>query len=102
MIPIDLGSRIPLPATGLGGFAPPLQRQGLSRNPQRAHDDSSFSEDDAILYEVTPTYLSADSTIPVGVTMSAKIEREDGSVEPAFQNVYILNTQAGGAHNLGN
>ncbi|WP_234042534.1 DNA/RNA non-specific endonuclease [Streptomyces marianii] len=63
---------------------------------------ASFSEDDAILYEVTPTYLSADSTIPVGVTMSAKIEREDGSVELMFQNVYIPNTQTGGAHNLGN
>ncbi|GAB2813974.1 hypothetical protein GCM10027073_52750 [Streptomyces chlorus] len=62
----------------------------------------SFSEDDAILYEVTPTYLSADSTIPVGVTMSAKIEREDGSIEPMFQGVYIPNTQTGGAHNLGN
>ncbi|MEV0963385.1 DNA/RNA non-specific endonuclease [Streptomyces sp. NPDC049910] len=62
----------------------------------------SFSEDDAILYEVTPTYLSAGSTIPVGVTMSAKIEREDGSVEAMFQNVYIPNTQTGGAHNLGN
>ncbi|OKJ94564.1 hypothetical protein AMK26_32595 [Streptomyces sp. CB03234] len=63
---------------------------------------ASFSEDDAILYEVTPTYLSADSTIPVGVTMSAKIEREDGSVEPMFQNVYIPNSQTAGAHNLGN
>ncbi|GHE82014.1 hypothetical protein GCM10014715_42140 [Streptomyces spiralis] len=62
----------------------------------------SFSDDDAILYEVTPTYLSADSTIPVGVTMSAKIERGDGSIEPMFQGVYIPNTQTGGAHNLGN
>ncbi|WP_307783584.1 DNA/RNA non-specific endonuclease [Streptomyces spinoverrucosus] len=63
---------------------------------------ASFSEDDAILYEVTPIYLSADSTIPVRVTMSAKIEREDGSVVPMFQNVDIYNTQTGGAHNLGN
>ncbi|MFG3154846.1 DNA/RNA non-specific endonuclease [Streptomyces sp. NPDC048219] len=62
----------------------------------------SFSEDDAIFYEVTPTYLTAASTIPVGVTMSAKVEREDGSVVPMFQNVYIPNTQTGGAHNLGN
>ncbi|MER5978131.1 DNA/RNA non-specific endonuclease [Streptomyces sp. NPDC001857] len=63
---------------------------------------SSFSEDDAILYEVIPTYLSADSTIPVSVTMSAKIEREDGSIVPLFQGIDIPNTQTGGAHNLGN
>ncbi|MFI2435912.1 DNA/RNA non-specific endonuclease [Streptomyces sp. NPDC018693] len=72
---------------------------------EQARDEvrlASFSEDDAILYEVTPTYLSADSTIPVGVTMSAKIEREDGSVEQLFPDVYIPNTQTGGAHNLGN
>nr|WSW69043.1 DNA/RNA non-specific endonuclease [Streptomyces sp. NBC_00995] len=63
---------------------------------------ASFSEDDAILYQVTPTYLNADSTIPVGVTMSAEIQREDGSVEQLFPAVYIANTQTGGQHNLGN
>ncbi|MFJ2705784.1 DNA/RNA non-specific endonuclease [Streptomyces sp. NPDC087428] len=63
---------------------------------------ASFSEDDAILYQVTPTYLSADSTIPVGVTVSAEIQREDGSVEQLFPDVYIANTQTGGQHNLGN
>ncbi|WP_405903544.1 DNA/RNA non-specific endonuclease [Streptomyces sp. NBC_00656] len=63
---------------------------------------ASFGEDDAILYEVTPTYLSPDSTIPVGVTMSAEIQREDGSVEQLFPTVYIANTQTGGQHNLGN
>lgn len=65
-------------------------------------NDGTFSEDDAILYQVTPKYLSADSTIPVGVTMSAKIEREDGSVEQLFSDVYVPNTQTGGQHNLGN
>nr|WP_237331308.1 DNA/RNA non-specific endonuclease [Streptomyces mexicanus] len=65
-------------------------------------NDVTFSDDDAILYQVTPTYLSADSTIPVGVTMSAKIERGDGSVEQLFSGVYIPNTQTGGQHNLGN
>ncbi|WUW23877.1 DNA/RNA non-specific endonuclease [Streptomyces sp. NBC_01463] len=64
--------------------------------------EASFSEDDAILYQVTPTYLSPDSTIPVGVTMSAEIQREDGSVEQLFPAVYIANTQTGGQHNLGN
>ncbi|MEU7153523.1 DNA/RNA non-specific endonuclease [Streptomyces sp. NPDC045456] len=62
----------------------------------------SFGEDDAILYQVTPKYLDATSTIPVGVTMSAKIEREDGSVDRLFPDVYIPNTQSNGKFNLGN
>jgi hypothetical protein len=65
----------------------------------------TFGEGDAILYQVTPTYQNADSTIPVGVTISAKIQREDGSVGQLFPNVYIANTQTGqtgGQHNLGN
>ncbi|MFJ9742107.1 DNA/RNA non-specific endonuclease [Streptomyces sp. NPDC101166] len=72
---------------------------------ERVRDEvrlGSFSEDDAILYEVTPVYSSADSTIPVSVKMSAKIERADGSIVPMFQGVDIPNTQTGGAHNLGN
>ncbi|MEU6228321.1 DNA/RNA non-specific endonuclease [Streptomyces sp. NPDC047042] len=63
---------------------------------------ASFGEEDAIFYEVTPRYMTADSTIPVGVTMSATVQREDGSVEPMFDGIYIPNTQTGGAHNLGN
>ncbi|MGX1762288.1 DNA/RNA non-specific endonuclease [Streptomyces lydicus] len=62
----------------------------------------SFGEDDAILYQVTPKYLDATSTIPVGVTMSAKIEREDGTVEQLFPDVYVPNTQGNGQFNLGN
>ncbi|WP_245685457.1 DNA/RNA non-specific endonuclease [Streptomyces yerevanensis] len=65
-------------------------------------NDDTFSDDDAILYQVTPTYLSSGSTIPVGVTMSAKIQRADGSVEQLFPDVYVANTQTGGQHNLGN
>ncbi|WP_416958567.1 DNA/RNA non-specific endonuclease [Streptomyces sp. Agncl-13] len=65
--------------------------------------EQSFGEDDAILYQVTPTYLDATSTIPVGVTMSAVIEREDGSVEQLFPDVYIPNTRGNtGLFNLGN
>ncbi|WP_254400094.1 DNA/RNA non-specific endonuclease [Streptomyces sp. AC602_WCS936] len=63
---------------------------------------ASFGDEDAIFYEVTPRYMTADSTIPIGVTMSATIQREDGSVEPLFDNIYVANTQTGGAHNLGN
>ncbi|MDQ0760683.1 DNA/RNA non-specific endonuclease [Streptomyces canus] len=65
--------------------------------------EQSFGEDDAILYRVTPKYLDATSTIPVGVTMSATVEREDGSVEQLFPDVYIPNTQGNtGLFNLGN
>ncbi|MFJ8331778.1 DNA/RNA non-specific endonuclease [Streptomyces sp. NPDC094437] len=63
----------------------------------------SFGEDDAILYQVTPTYLDATSTIPVGVTMSATVEREDGTAEQLFPDVYIPNTRGNtGLFNLGN
>ncbi|MFJ9041873.1 DNA/RNA non-specific endonuclease [Streptomyces sp. NPDC102406] len=62
----------------------------------------TFGPDDAILYQVTPMYLNATSTIPVSVTMSAKIERGDGSIEQLFSNVDILNTQDNGQYNLGN
>ncbi|MEU6356872.1 DNA/RNA non-specific endonuclease [Streptomyces sp. NPDC047072] len=65
--------------------------------------EQSFGEDDAILYEVTPDYLDATSTIPVGVTMSATIEREDGSTEQLFADVYVPNTRGTtGLFNLGN
>lgn len=70
---------------------------------QNTVTDQSFGEDDAILYQVTPKYLDATSTIPVGVTMSATVEREDGSVEQLFPDVYIPNTRGGtGLFNLGN
>ncbi|MFI6933967.1 DNA/RNA non-specific endonuclease [Streptomyces sp. NPDC050287] len=65
--------------------------------------DQSFGANDAILYQVTPVYRDATSTIPVGVTMSANIERADGTTELLFPNVYVTNTQANtGQLNLGN
>jgi hypothetical protein len=65
--------------------------------------EQSFGEDDAILHQVTPKYLDATSTIPVGVTMSATVEREDGSVEQLFPDVCIPNTRGNaGLFNLGN
>lgn len=64
---------------------------------------SELGEDDAVHYRVTPDYLDAASTIPAGVTMSADIEWEDGSVEQLFSDVYIPNTRADtGLYNLGN
>ncbi|MEV5533358.1 DNA/RNA non-specific endonuclease [Streptomyces prunicolor] len=66
-------------------------------------DLSAFGVDDAVFYQVTPVYKDATSTIPVGVTMMANIERADGTVEELFPNVYVPNTKGDtGLLNLGN
>ncbi|WP_231628004.1 hypothetical protein [Streptomyces sp. Z38] len=58
---------------------------------------------DAILYQVTPVHKDANSTIPVGVTMSATIQRANGSAEELFPSDYVTNTNANtGLYNLGN
>ncbi|AEW92467.1 MULTISPECIES: DNA/RNA non-specific endonuclease [Streptomycetaceae] len=57
---------------------------------------------DAIFYEVTPDYLSSTSTIPYGVTMSATVERANGTRQQLFGNIVIPNTQASSGLNLGN
>ncbi|MGW3658798.1 DNA/RNA non-specific endonuclease [Streptomyces sp. NPDC005151] len=70
---------------------------------QKMVAEQSFGANDAIFYQVTPVYRDATSTIPVGVTMSANIERVDGTTEVLFPNVYVPNTQANtGLLNLGN
>jgi hypothetical protein len=52
---------------------------------------------------VTPVYKDANSTIPVGVTMNANIERANGTTEELFPNVYVTNTLKNtGLYNLGN
>ncbi|MEV5371414.1 DNA/RNA non-specific endonuclease [Streptomyces albogriseolus] len=64
---------------------------------------SSFGPNDAIFYQVTPDFRDATSTIPVGVTMSATIQRANGTTEQLFPNVYVPNTQENtGLLNLGN
>ncbi|MFB7648065.1 NucA/NucB deoxyribonuclease domain-containing protein [Streptomyces sp. NPDC056084] len=66
-------------------------------------DDATFGPNDAILYQVTPVFRDATSTIPVGVTMTANIERANGSTEVLFPNVYVPNTRENtGMLNLGN
>ena len=66
-------------------------------------DVSLFGPDDAIFYQVTPVYNDDTSTIPVGVTMNANIERADGTTEELFPNVYVTNTPKNtGLYNLGN
>ncbi|MFL5994548.1 MAG: DNA/RNA non-specific endonuclease [Streptomyces sp.] len=70
---------------------------------QRTVALDSFGPNDAIFYQVTPVFRDATSTIPVGVTMSANIERANGTTEQLFPNVFVPNTQADtGLLNLGN
>ncbi|MFC9428297.1 DNA/RNA non-specific endonuclease [Streptomyces sp. NPDC056987] len=64
---------------------------------------SGLGMNDAIFYQVTPVYKNANSTIPVGVTMNATIQRANGTTEELFPNVYVTNTQGNtGLLNLGN
>ncbi|MFG2989198.1 hypothetical protein ACGFZK_07855 [Streptomyces sp. NPDC048257] len=66
-------------------------------------DGGILGPNDAIFYQVTPDYRNSDSTIPQGVTMSARVERSDGTSAPLFPDVYITNTQKNtGLLNLGN
>ncbi|WP_405527294.1 DNA/RNA non-specific endonuclease [Streptomyces avidinii] len=66
-------------------------------------DGGILGPNDAIFYQVTPHYQNSDSTIPQGVTMSAKVERSDGTSQPLFPDIYISNTYKNtGQLNLGN
>ncbi|MER6678071.1 DNA/RNA non-specific endonuclease [Streptomyces sp. NPDC000983] len=63
----------------------------------------SLGAGDAVFYQVAPVYNNANSTIPVGVTMKADIQRANGTTETLFPNVYVTNTYTDtGLHNLGN
>ncbi|MEU5090105.1 DNA/RNA non-specific endonuclease [Streptomyces sp. NPDC021356] len=64
---------------------------------------STLGANDAIFYQVTPVYKDANSTIPVGVTMRADVQRANGTTEELFPNVYVTNTLMNtGTLNLGN
>ncbi|WP_329219261.1 DNA/RNA non-specific endonuclease [Streptomyces sp. NBC_01485] len=70
---------------------------------QKKVKEPSFGPNDAITYQVTPVFRDATSTIPVGVTMTANIERANGTTEELFPNVFVPNTKADtGLLNLGN
>ncbi|MFD9565323.1 DNA/RNA non-specific endonuclease [Streptomyces sp. NPDC059994] len=63
----------------------------------------SFGANDAIFYEVTPHYRDATSTVPESVTMSATVQRADGTTQPLFPDVSIPNTKGNDSLiNLGN
>ncbi|MFE5394434.1 DNA/RNA non-specific endonuclease [Streptomyces sp. NPDC056568] len=70
---------------------------------QTAVGNAAFGPNDSIFYQVVPDYRDSTSTIPQGVTMSATVERADGTTQPLFPDVYITNTQRNtGKLNLGN
>ncbi|MEU2391417.1 DNA/RNA non-specific endonuclease, partial [Streptomyces sp. NPDC007369] len=66
-------------------------------------DGGILGPNDAIFYQVAPDYRDGTSTIPLGVRMSARVERSDGTSQPLFADVYISNTYKNtGLLNLGN
>ncbi|WP_320783828.1 DNA/RNA non-specific endonuclease [Streptomyces sp. CRN 30] len=69
---------------------------------QAAVTATTMGPNDAVFYEVTPNYRNGTSTIPWGVTMSATIQRADGTTQPLFSGIVITNTQAASGLNLGN
>ncbi|WP_078959629.1 DNA/RNA non-specific endonuclease [Streptomyces erythrochromogenes] len=75
----------------------------FEREAQEEVKKSSFGPDDAIFYQVNPVFRDDTSTIPVGVTMSATIERANGTTEELFPSVYVPNSlRDTGTLNLGN
>ncbi|GAA2921724.1 hypothetical protein GCM10020221_17390 [Streptomyces thioluteus] len=63
-------------------------------------DPTKVGPDDAVFYMVTPLYRDSTSTIPTGVTMSAAIQRADGT-QSLLPITGVTNTEASGL-NLGN
>ncbi|MER8199717.1 hypothetical protein ABTY00_38125 [Streptomyces microflavus] len=75
----------------------------LQNSVRDAKDGGILGPNDAIFYQVAPDYLDATSTIPQGVTMTARVERADGSSQQLFPDIYIPNTKGStGLLNLGN
>ncbi|WP_234009453.1 MULTISPECIES: DNA/RNA non-specific endonuclease [Streptomyces] len=113
-------SRCHLIANTLGGKISknlvPCWQMGMNRSPAGSNSVSMWTYesevlnasknritgDEAIFYQVTPRYKNADSTIPEGVIMSAEIQREDGSTQQLFSDIFVPNAQSDGTHSLAN
>ncbi|MFD0354149.1 DNA/RNA non-specific endonuclease [Streptomyces sp. NPDC127110] len=105
--PTDGGPRnlVPCWQVGMNTGSPSMRTYEAvaQRAVREIKDGGILGPNDAIFYEVTPVYQHADSTIPQGVRMSARVERSDGTSQPLFPDVYITNTQKNtGQLNLGN
>ncbi|MBT2509212.1 DNA/RNA non-specific endonuclease [Streptomyces sp. ISL-98] len=67
-----------------------------------AVEAATMGPDDAVYYQVTPLYKDSDSTIPTGVTMSAAVQRADGT-QSLLPITGVTNTKGTtGQLNLGN
>ncbi|AXE27822.1 hypothetical protein C0216_28335 [Streptomyces globosus] len=105
---IDDGGQInlvPCWQSGMNTGTPSMRTyEALAQKSAKAVKDGGIlGPNDAIFYEVTPDYRDGTSTIPVGVKMSARIERSDGTSQLLFPDVYITNTYKNtGQLNLGN
>ncbi|MEU3073754.1 DNA/RNA non-specific endonuclease [Streptomyces laurentii] len=100
LIPNVVGGRgirvnlVPCWQAGMNTGTPSMRTfEAMAETLVKSTDLNVFGTDDAISYQVTPVYTDATSTIPVGVTMSADVERANGAVEQLFPNVYVPNTQ---------
>ncbi|MFF2703672.1 DNA/RNA non-specific endonuclease [Streptomyces cyaneofuscatus] len=66
--------------------------------------NATFGVNDAVFYEVIPRYNDVTSTIPVGVEITATIQRANGTTEMLVDHKYVPNTRGNntGEHNIGN
>jgi hypothetical protein len=63
---------------------------------------ASLPGNDAVYYQVTPDYLDATSTIPWAITLSATVEHANGTTQPLFSGIPVVNTSSINGLNLGN
>ncbi|WP_331728545.1 DNA/RNA non-specific endonuclease [Streptomyces sp. NBC_00158] len=69
---------------------------------KNAVDAATMGPDDAVYFQVTPLYRNDASTIPTGVTMSAAVQRADGT-QSLLPITGVTNTKGNtGLLNLGN
>ncbi|MFE6102791.1 hypothetical protein ACFVQ4_22850 [Streptomyces laurentii] len=85
---------VPCWQAGMNTGTPSMRTfEAMAETLVKSTDPTVFGTDDAISYLVTPVYTDTTSTIPVGVTMSANVERANGAIEQLFPNVYVPNTR---------
>jgi len=65
-------------------------------------DAREVGPDDTVYFEVSPVYLNPASTIPYEFSMTASIERANGTSETIFTNDVVPNVSSVNGYNLGN
>ncbi|MFI8200419.1 DNA/RNA non-specific endonuclease [Streptomyces sp. NPDC085942] len=101
---IDRNNLVPCWQVGLNTGSPSMRTPYESRVAETVKNNPAFGANDAVFYEVIPRYKDATSTIPLGVEMTATIQRADGTTQSLFHHEYVPNTRGNntGEHNLGN